>query len=244
MTPTQFLTPYKSAHSLAQIVKVLLLAGVAINFLEILGAGVSALFPAVTGDEELGENAGGLVVILLRFGLGLLSGGVYITTAILFLIWLHRSSKNVTAFGTGPLSYSPGWVVGSFFIPFANLFLPFRAVREIWQNSFPPEDNRMSAPSTPVSFGLWWGFWIACCIAGNAAFRAERRGVSDSAVEIAGVISEVLTIVAGLLAFLVVGEIDKRQEETSQRLRLGNFAAPPPPAFSNPAEFSGFPPQH
>jgi hypothetical protein len=230
MTPSVF--PFRSSHSLAQTVKTLLIIGVVINSFEIISTGIAQIFPSVAEDGEFEDNAGGVIVLLLRLGLLLLSALIYVATGIVFLVWLHRSVKNLPAFGTprSSLSYSPAWSVGSFFVPFANLVIPFKATRELWENSVPPEDNAISVSSPPASFYAWWTFWILCCIAGNLAFRAEQQELlSESGLEILGVIAETLTVVAGLLAFLVVGEIDQRQQSTSQRLELGQYARPPQP---------------
>jgi Domain of unknown function (DUF4328) len=232
MTPSTF----SSAHARAQAAKIALLIGVVINFIEIIGGGVSQLFPEVTGDEEFGDNPGGMVVILLRLGLLLLSIGVYITTVVLFLMWLHRSLSNVQAFGYNQRDHSPAWAVGSFFIPFVNLVVPFKATREAWEKSVPPDDNFFSVPSPPATFAAWWTFWLACCIAGNIAFRVERSAaISQVGIEILGAITELLTVIAGIFAFLVIREIDQRQTSTSQRLNLGGYAVPPPPTQFDPS---------
>jgi hypothetical protein len=60
------------------------------------------------------------------------SGGVYLLTAIAVLLWLHRVVQNNQILGERYLRFSPAFAVGCWFIPFANLVLPFRAVREAW----------------------------------------------------------------------------------------------------------------
>src|SRR5690349_16122694 len=39
-------------------------------------------------------------------------------TLIPFLIWVHQTYRNLSALGAQDLTYSPGWAVGYFFIPF------------------------------------------------------------------------------------------------------------------------------
>lgn len=235
MTPSSF-TPYNSAHTYAKILKVLLILGAVINLLEIVGILSSLLVPPMPVDAEL-AHPGTIAVTLLRVALLLLSGVLYIITVVLFLMWMYRSFKNVSTFGSaGRLTFTPGWAVGMFFIPFVNLVFPYRAVRELWQNSAAPEEHMFAAPSPPAFFIAWWVCWILCCIVGNIAFRlTTRRDGPDTPVLIVGIIAESLTIMAGLLAFLVVSEIDERQENTAAELKLASFTAPPaPPIYFEP----------
>src|SRR6266571_8305121 len=57
---------------------------------------------------------------------------LYVATAVVFLMWLSRSYRNLSALSSSPRAYSPGWAVGSFFVPFLNLVRPLQIVRELW----------------------------------------------------------------------------------------------------------------
>jgi Domain of unknown function (DUF4328) len=225
---------YVSAHSRATIVKALLIAGAVVSVLSMIVAALELAFPPVTGQEEMGENVGGFAVALLTLGIGLLTLAVFVATVVFFLMWLYRSYKNLPAFGARRTSYSPGWAVGSFFVPFANLVIPYRAVKELWQNSVAGETFSFASANPPTWFPLWWGFWIASNIASNIYFRLSyNEKATREAIAIAGVASDALTIIAALLAIMVIGEIDKRQEEASRSLALPQFPSPPmpPPPF-------------
>lgn len=76
---------------------------------------------------------------LFAIGLALVEIVVYIATVVFFLMWVYRARENLTAFGVGKrqLQYSSGWAVGSFFVPFVNLVVPYRAMKELWQKSGP-----------------------------------------------------------------------------------------------------------
>jgi len=148
-------------------------------------------------------------------------------------MWLYRSYCNLPAFGTPRrnLNYSPGWAVGSFFVPFANLVIPYRALKELWQNSIPGDENFFGEISPPSWFPLWWGFWVVSNIVGNIYFRiAFNENISREVITGVGVISDSLSIVAAVFAVAVVGDITKRQEEASVKMKLGRHAGPPLPA--------------
>ena len=50
---------------------------------------------------------------------------IYLITVIIFGMWIYRAAANIVSAGTDGFSYSPGWAVGWYFIPFANFFKPF-----------------------------------------------------------------------------------------------------------------------
>jgi hypothetical protein len=122
--------------------------------------------------------------------------------------------------------------VGSFFIPFANLVVPYRAVKEIWQKSGPPDEAFLAEPDPPGSFPAWWTFWLLASFASNISMRVSfNEKVPESTATMISIIAAALSIVAAVFAYLVVDAIDKRQEEASETLKLGKFSVPPfPPA--------------
>jgi uncharacterized protein DUF4328 len=199
---------------------------------------VSALelvFPTLAPEDELQENPGGLVVALLQLGVGSLQALIYIATAVCFLMWLYRAYRNLPSFGTPSqnISYSAGWAVGSFFIPFVNLVVPYRAIKELWRNSS-PTNAFLGSTSPPSWFPLWWLFWLLSNFASNIYFRmAFREDISREVTAIGGVITDALTIIAAIFAIVVVEEITGRQEEASTALGLGQSPTypPPPPTF-------------
>jgi|GEM_PF-1616307 len=84
---------------------------------------------------------------------------------ILLLIWIYRSVRNLLALGIQGMRYSPGWAVGWFFIPFANLIVPPLVLTEIWKASSPaarPGDWRRGSLNLFVP--LWW-----LCLLGMSA---------------------------------------------------------------------------
>jgi hypothetical protein len=161
---------------------------------------------------------------------------VYLATVVFFCIWLYRAYANLRVFDPSRrLDSSPGMAVGSFFIPFANLVLPYRAVKEVWQKSGPPDEALLSEPAPPSWFPVWWAFWLLSSFAGNISLRASfNENVPEQTATVISIVASALSVVAGLLAYLVVDLIDDRQEETSGKLRLGRFSGPPPPPTNVP----------
>lgn len=239
MNPSPYPQPFNSAHVRARIVKILLIGGAIVTGLSIFAEALSLAFPPPTEGEELADNPFGAVIVLFVFLFAVLSVLIYFTTVVVFLMWLYRASSNLRAFN--PWSrpeYSPGWAVGWFFIPFANLVMPYRAVKEVWQKSGPPDEDLLAAPNPPATFPVWWTFWLLASFAGNISMRLSfREGIEESVSTIVSIIAGSLSIIAALLACLVVDAIDAKQEETTRKLKLGKFAEPPPPP-SHDAQYS------
>lgn len=187
------------------------------------------------GDSE-SEDSLSLVLALFAIGLGLLEIVVYIATAVFFLMWLYRSHENLTAFGVrkNSLQYSSGWAVGSFFVPFANLVIPYRAIKELWRKSVPNTDSMFMELSPPAFFPLWWAFWLLSNFADRIYFRMSwRENASSDVTASVGILAGVLSIAAALLVLMVVREIERQQVESS-RLLANTSSLPKPPA---PPEF-------
>ncbi|WP_038168324.1 DUF4328 domain-containing protein [Verrucomicrobium sp. BvORR106] len=150
--------------------------------------------------------------------IGLSQLGVYVVTAIVFCVWIVRSQKNVWAFGY-PQEITPGWAVGWFFIPIANLWKPYQAMKALWLSSVP---NRSHAPLLPI----WWTFWILSSAIARVSFKTSMKAetveelISASQLQLANCVVDVpLTA----LALGIVINISRAQTATGQEL-----SAPPP----------------
>lgn len=86
-------------------------------------------------------------------------------TAICFLIvlviafsfngrFLYLASRNAAAIQDDPTAIRPGWAVGWYFVPFANLWMPFTAMKQTWARLIPSDSG------TPTLLTLWWISWV------------------------------------------------------------------------------------
>jgi hypothetical protein len=119
-----------------------------------------------------------------------------LATAAVFIVWQWRSAKNNEVLGRIRPRYTPGWSIGGWFIPLANLVIPVRIMQDLWQGSDPEIRNYRDPRSLPKwsLIGWWWG----CTI--GARFLA------------ATIIGQGLIIVSGVLAIVMVRRITDRQE--------------------------------
>ncbi|GAB3031550.1 hypothetical protein GCM10027285_12890 [Oleiagrimonas citrea] len=84
---------------------------------------------------------------------------LWVVNVVLFCVWLYRSACNTRALGAQGLDYSPGWTVGYFFVPIANLVLGYQCMREVWKASHAPEN--WSQIKNPPLLLAWWVTYIA-----------------------------------------------------------------------------------
>jgi hypothetical protein len=150
----------------------------------------------------------------------------FVATGICFLTWIYRAYKNLPALGAGEPKHSPGWAVGSFFVPILNLYRPYQIVRETWVASDPAsfEDDeiaRVVRPSSPAVVGGWWATWIISGFLAQIAFRLSLDAKTPVALRGAaqlGIADAVLSILCAVLAVLVVRTITDWQEARNRRL--------------------------
>ncbi|GGL61448.1 hypothetical protein GCM10010129_01260 [Streptomyces fumigatiscleroticus] len=98
---------------------------------------------------------------------------VYLPCAILFVVWFARMRR-----GTGPLAPDrfrdgPGWAVGSWLVPLANVLLPYRVAVDMWGAATPAAagGKPYRVPFWPVY--LWWGLYVSSALYGGWYARSR-----------------------------------------------------------------------
>jgi hypothetical protein len=142
---------------------------------------------------------------------------VSLATALAFFIWLYRANANVRALGAEDMMGTPGLGVGWFFIPLANLFMPYMTVRDVWRASARPRD--WQGERAPVMIILWWICWLAGSILATIVFRIEIESGFEMVAEALwlGLVCDLLWIPASLLLAAIIRDVQARQ--THARLR-------------------------
>ena len=235
--------PYVSAHGRAQVVVFLFLAFIAVSLFSVFSnlLQISFLTDALAGggvSEESAERND-----MRQRASAILLVAVYVALVVAFLLWLHRAAKNLPALSNpqSHIEYTPGWAVGWFFVPLAHLFMPYKAVREVWQKSDPAirtETDRAFTPDAASPLLLfWWLSWVAMSVISRITSRLGRDASSIDTVRWvtwADVVGNLVGILAAALAILVVRDIDRRQEERSRHVVYLPHMPPPPPQFAPP----------
>lgn len=161
-------------------------------------------------QAEIASNDGRQMI------LSLLHLGAMVGSIIAFMMWLHRSYRNLGALpGVFP-KWTPAWAVGYFFIPFLNLVRGYQVMRELWTSSAEPD----SADARSSVIGWWWGTWILSGIA-SRVIAITATGSTRAAVDrihgetVGNMANEVMMIVPGLLIIYIIRRVIQMQATKS-----------------------------
>ena len=167
---------------------------------------------------------------------------LFAVTGIVWCVWQHRAQRNAIELADGKLEFTPGWAVGWWFVPFANLVKPFQTVRELWKASHGGDNGRVVATWSVI--GWWWGLWLGASVLGRFIVRP---GSVHSASDLIGhdtweIVANGVAVVAAILAIMIVRSVVALQERAVAPPVLGPLPPmpiagvlvpempPPPPA--------------
>lgn len=91
----------------------------------------------------------------------------FLAAAIPIVGWVYRAHANLHEAGVEELGYSPGWSVGSFFVPLVNFVVPFRAMRQLHNRSLGEGPWQADAAVNDVT--SWWSCHIAALVVSTVA---------------------------------------------------------------------------
>ncbi|QWQ41597.1 DUF4328 domain-containing protein [Streptomyces sp. YPW6] len=166
------------------------------------------------------------------YGVAALSQGVaLLATAVVFIVWFHRTRRNAEVFDPSVQRMGPGWAVGGWFVPIANFWFPYRVASGVWEASAQTraDGGWREVPRTPLN--LWWAAWVASLLFTRATGRLwERAEDPEAIVQAAGLVaaSDALDIVAAVLAVLYVRAVTRMQVERALRGQAPDAPAPSP----------------
>ncbi|WP_330240393.1 DUF4328 domain-containing protein [Streptomyces sp. NBC_00525] len=156
---------------------------------------------------------------------GALQGIAVLATGIVFLVWLRRARHNAEVFDPYCHTLRPGWAIGAWFVPIANLWLPYRVATGVWTASVPPDTlvSRATAPRGVLN--AWWAALVATQILGRVAGgyydRAEGGDEIIRGLDLV-MAANALDIGAAVVAILFVRRLTAMQD---LRAWAGGFPA-------------------
>jgi hypothetical protein len=147
---------------------------------------------------------------------------VFVLTVIAFLMWTYRAYKNLPALGAKGLEHTPGWAVGWYFVPIANLAKPYSVTAEIVRHSNPEGVGVNARAISTANVGRWWatyiisgglGWMARTMINGGAESHSIDSMMSGFATDMVG---DLIRIVAAVFAIMLISQVDKNQERRFQ----------------------------
>lgn len=186
----------------------LLIAAYVVASLAVVAGQLGEIAGSVDLEAEDGNLAVQMIVSLAYLALSV----VFIASIVLVAMWIYRAHANVRTAGI-TLEVTPGWAVGWFFVPIANLFKPFQAMRELWNASHNTSDGYTQ--ESPPALKLWWGFWIVSNVITNisarAMFSGEPGAMDANALDVIG---GLLSIPAAWFLWQIVRQVNEAQRST------------------------------
>jgi hypothetical protein len=216
---------FKSVRGLAKAISIVLVVEAVVEL-----AVAASCFVTISVLQRVvaGETVERSQLLAMGVRTGALSGLgalLSLTAIVLFCLFMPRANRNARSFGA-PLSNSPGWSAGWFFVPVAFWWKPYYAMKEIWQGSDP--DPAVPAFQAKVSALLPWWWWMFVLRTIGGMVTNQVNGAKPSDVLMATQIQVVWfvpSIAAAILAGAVVRALARRQDER-QRRELARTAAP------------------
>jgi hypothetical protein len=142
-------------------------------------------------------------------GLALL---VTLATLVAFGRWIVLAHRNLPALGAESLEFRPGWAVGWYFIPIANLWKPYQAMKALWQYSQHARNPDLSAST--LILPTWWTFWIISNVLDIFIARMPLESPTVSqliATTELGMANDVVDVILNIVAAILIGRIIKAQ---------------------------------
>jgi hypothetical protein len=239
---------YRSASRLAFLLTFLLIVEVVIAAVtSLLMAGQIELIDAARAGATIPQTLAEAHDARQRI-LGSIAMPYSVVGQILFLVWVYRVNRNAWTIDARRMNYSPGWSVGWFLVPFANLVKPYSVMREIWQvSSRGSRQNGQPAPAAPL-IGTWWVVTVIHglmhfspwqIITGRmllADYYENHQFMADSLWRFSWgfLIAEISGIVANVLTIVIVVRITEFQDRRQ-------FAIAPPALRCSPDVAAHFP---
>ncbi len=171
------------------------------------------LVSVTRGQEGYVANTAPLILFSLA---SLLAFATRVTSWVTVCVWTFRAAANLRGLGRLGMANTPGWCVGWYFVPFANLVKPVQAMSEIWRASDPEsgEGAWISSPSTPL-LALWWGTYL---LGGAITWGSVLTRDDPSVAGVIGIIANVFTAVAAISLVGIMRGIGRRQEQAAARM--------------------------
>ncbi|WP_412079113.1 DUF4328 domain-containing protein [Streptomyces xanthophaeus] len=156
---------------------------------------------------------------------GILQVLALLAIATVFIVWFYRVRCNAEIFRRDVFTQSRGWAIGGWFIPFANLVLPFRTAKQIWAAStqLGPDGSSRQISTAPLT--AWWLVWVLSQVVGRVFGKVYMDAETPEELRDAfalGIVSDLLTVVAAVLALLFVRKLTAMQNTQAAQ---GPYAA-------------------
>lgn len=194
----------------ARLAAVLLLVSAATS---VIAIGSSALDVGVLLDAKAGnflDDAGAEAVDMRAMIVGGLYVLVFIVTAIAFGRFVAQANRNVRALGR-TLDYTPASMVWWYFVPIANLWKPYDAIKQVWSATLLGDPERYGHMD---ALRGWWAGWIISSILDRITSKMSESDSLDTLLtsSVISILSHGITIYTAFAARRWILALDADQQ--------------------------------
>ena len=175
----------------------------------------------LSGVVSLDEDAPRLGLNALYLGVSVSDGLLAFTTFVIFCMWTYRAAANVKAAQVPGFGFTPAWSVGWHFVPIANLFKPFQAMRQIWALSH--GSDRAGAHDGQSLLIAWWGLWsLSLAVGMMLGMAAASPGTPEEKQEaiLLAIVNSATNLALYPLALRLVARLTEAQRDRLTAARI------------------------
>lgn len=202
---SQPLAPSKGIVKLAVATQwLLIVCGVlSVATIGIEAFGISAVTGFLNGNQSAVDLLNGYDQMTAV--VSVLGSAFLVVTGVLWVIWQYRVAKQVS----GQTRRSPGWHVGSWFVPIINLWFPYQNISDLL---------RAVGRTRPSWQILWWLLWVVSNWLIQVSSRIYITAADLEQFRVAmwmSLAGEILLLAAAPLAWLTIHRITQGALQSS-----------------------------
>jgi hypothetical protein len=147
---------------------------------------------------------------------GVIALAVILLAMVIAFMWTYRVNKNSWVLRRSNMKFRPGWSVGWWFIPIANIFQPYRIIAELWRANVGRDDAEdWTNNEVSPEILLWWVLAIVGNVMATIYDRLTDRAETLSDYFLADgifIISSLTGVVMWYISIRIVRAIQAGQE--------------------------------
>lgn len=169
----------------------------------------------IVSMEDLNQSDYILKVITIVFEV------VIIITSISFLFWFRRAYYNLIQINPLAASYADGWAIGWWFVPFANYYMPYKTMQEIWEGNIQAcgVNTRIKYPAAIVI--IWWITYLIRSIASLIIYFIAKGEQKDfTLLREFAIVSDLSGAISIIMLITLLAKFQKLETDVNAALQL------------------------
>lgn len=156
--------------------------------------------------------------------IGIIKLIIVISSPFLIGRWFYISAKMNHLLEKKDLTITPGWSVGWYFIPFANIVMPYHSLTETYKASFDREDWQNQP--TSIDIPIWWaafligGFLDRISLKMVMGLGESYEYIELNKISYINITSDILLIINAICLFRIISTVANNHKHLNIDLAL------------------------